>query len=192
MSKDFMKKLESISKEFADKNYIFDVILYGSIVKGKENPNDTDILLLFVEKPLKERIEIAQKFKNKIKGLVNKPHIEIAILRDFFDKSYFARQSFLAEGISLLTGETISRKLGFRGYSLFSYTLENLDHNKKTKFTYALIGRKGSGGAIKIVSAERLGRGSLLVPTAQSSFFEEFLITWGVNYKKKQILVSEI
>src|SRR3989344_4816313 len=136
MQENYLKYLISKSKKFAQKKEIFDIILYGSFVKGKEKPEDIDILLIFEKTSLKERTEIAHEFK---------------IL--------------------------ISKKF---------------DHNKKTKFTYALIGRRKEKGILKQLNILSPGRGVFEVSTENSLIFEEFLTKWNVVYTKKNILISQI
>ncbi len=190
MQKDYLKCLISKSKKFVKKNSLFDIVLYGSNVKGKLDSNDVDILLIFEEKPLKERLEIGQNFKSLIKQDL-KLDIKTINLKELFEKEFLARQGVLVEGLSLLYNKKFSERLGFEGYSLFSYNLKNLNHNNKTKFTYALIGRRGEEGMLKRVGALSLGKGSVKIPIENSIIFEDFLRRWSLDYKKKDILEAE-
>ena len=63
IQKDYLKFLESKSKSFEKDKGIFDIVVYGSNVKGKIEARDIDILIIFKEKPLAERVEITQRFK---------------------------------------------------------------------------------------------------------------------------------
>ena len=56
MLKELRKWLKS---EKADKA-IFDIVLYGSAVKGKYKPADIDIVVIFKEGTLKERLQKIQ------------------------------------------------------------------------------------------------------------------------------------
>ena len=56
------------------------------------------------------------------------------------------------EGYSLLSDMALAEKIGFKGYALFTYNLQKLNHNEKTKFIYALSGRKTEGLIKKISS----------------------------------------
>ncbi|MEK6855746.1 MAG: nucleotidyltransferase domain-containing protein [Nanoarchaeota archaeon] len=192
MSEEYLKRLESKSKNFVKQEKVEDVVIYGSAVKGKENPNDVDVVLIFEGIELKERLRIAQKFKEAVKGIIKNVHVETANLKDLFDKSYFARQGIINEGISLIRGESLAKRLGFIGYSLFAYHLKNLDHNQKTRFIYALTGRGNNKGIIDVTKAQHIGKGALLVPIENSIIFEDFLKAWKINYNKKQALISEI
>lgn len=181
--------LNSAVKKFVKKDEVFDVVLYGSAVKGKEEPGDIDVVFIFWDKSLKERLEINQKFKDIVKDKIKKLDVKSINFQDLFDNNNLARQGILIEGYSLLRGINLSQRFGFYGYALFSYKLKNLNHNEKTKFTYALIGRN-SEGMVKKVKGEQLGKGVIMVPIENSLFFQDFLDKWKVIYKKKNILVS--
>ena len=63
-----LKKLKKILKSEKGKS-IFDIVLYGSAVKGKSKPQDIDILVIFKYGSLKERLNKIQEIKNKLKRL---------------------------------------------------------------------------------------------------------------------------
>jgi predicted nucleotidyltransferase len=183
--------LESESKNFIKGKSIFDIVLYGSSVKGKIEARDIDILIIFQEKPLNERTEIAQEFKERINGKISNLDIKTINLSELFKTNFLARQSILTDGYSLIGGMPFSEKMGFLSCSLFTYNLKNLNHNNKTKFTYSLIGRGKNQGILKKLNAKSLGKGAFLLPVQDSSFFEDFLKKWEIDYIKKNILISE-
>lgn len=189
MLENYLKYLISECKKFAKKYDVFDIVLYGSAVKGKEKARDIDLLLIFKERKLKERANISQELKDILHKKIEKIDIKTINLEELFEKEFLARQGIFVEGYSLLYCTAFSKKLGFIGYALFTYNLKNLDHNEKTKFTYALIGRN-SQGMKKQLNAEHLGKGAITIPIENSLIFEDFLQKWKINYKKKHILVS--
>ena len=180
--------LSSQAKKFVKQHKIFDVVIYGSAVKGKDEPRDIDIMLIFLDRNLKERLDIVQNFK-QVSKKINKLDVKSMNLKDIFDNKFLARQGVLLEGRSLINEVTLADRLGFKSYSIFSYNLKNLNHNEKTKFTYALIGRK-EDGMIKKVEGEPLGKGAIIVPIENSIIFEEFLNQWNVKYNKRNALLS--
>ena len=192
IQKDYLRLLESESRAFEKDKSIFDIIIYGSNVKGKIEARDIDILIIFKEKPLEERAEITQKFKEKISRKIGKIDIKTINLSELFEANFLARQSILTEGYSLIDCLPISEKIGFLSYSLFTYKLKNLNHNDKTKFTYSLIGRGKNQGILKKLNAKPLGKGAVLLPTQNSSFFDDFLKIWKIDYNKRNILMSEL
>lgn len=181
--------LKSESKKFAGED-IFDIVIYGSSVMSKEEPEDIDIAIIFKEKGLKERLDIAHEFKNKIRVKIKNLDVKAINLIELFDSNFLAKQGIFAEGYSLVDGQAFSSKIGFKGYSLFTYSLKSLNHNEKTKFTYSLIGRKDKG-MIDKVGAVPLGKGAVIVPIEKGILFEDFLKQWKVNYKTKKALISE-
>jgi len=190
MQKKFLKHLVSISKEFAKNHKIFDIILYGSIIKGKLNANDIDILIIFENEVLKKRTEISQELKEIFKRQF-KTDIKTINLKEIFEMEFLARQGILTTGYSLLHNEEFAKRMGFKGFSIFTYNLKNMNHTEKTKFTYALIGRRDQNGIIKQINAIHLGKGVVKVPIKESILFEEFLSEWKINYNKKEILEAE-
>jgi len=188
MSGNYPKSLVSRSRDFRKSNReILDIIIYGSSVTGKSRPRDLDTMLLFKDLKLDKRLELAQEFRRALREEFPSADVKSMNLQDFFDRNFLARQGILLTGVSLITRERISEKLGFKSYSIFSYTLAGMDHNQKTKFNYALNGRTGAG-VLKLLKGVSLGRGSVKIPVENSSEFEEFLGRWGVKYRKEQSL----
>ncbi len=191
MPKNYLNYLISKCKKFTKKHNIFDVVLYGSAVKGKDEPGDIDLLIIFLDKSLEIRTKIAQEMKKIIKKEIKNIDVKTITLKELFDKDLLARQGIFTEGISMVHNIPFSKRLGFEGYTLFTYNLSNLGHNEKTKFTYALIGRN-KDGMIKKLEAIHLGRGVLIIPTKNSIIFKKFFEKWNINFKTKDILVSTI
>ena len=190
MQENYSKYLISQSKKFAKKNKIFDIVLYGSATKGKSKVRDIDILIIFTNESLRVRTNIAQELKEILREKIESLDIKTINLNELFQNEFLARQSILIESVSLIDNKPIATKLGFKGYSIFNYKLTNLNHNEKTKFTYALIGRN-SEGILKKLKAEKLGKGALLIPIENSITFEEFLTKWKINFKSQNILIPK-
>lgn len=173
------KHLESEKK---DKS-IFDIIIYGSSVKGKQTAYDIDILVIFLTGDLRERLEKIQGIKNKLKKIDMKQ----ILLQELFSSDFFARTGIFIEGISIFRNKPFSETLGFKAYSLFWYSLANMTHTQKVKFNYILAGRD-SKGIVTDLHGERLANGAIKIPIQYSLEFEEVLKANTVNYKKKDIL----
>ena len=58
-----LKKL--LEQEKKNKS-IFDIIIYGSSVKGTDKPGDIDIMVIFLEGSLRERLDYVQQIKSKM------------------------------------------------------------------------------------------------------------------------------
>jgi len=169
-------------------NDIFDIIIYGSIIKGKLKPSDIDVMIIFLKGKLAERLDRLQEIKNKIKKVVDmKIDIKQMVLKDFFSPGFFARTGVLLEGFSIFNNKPFSETMGFKAFSIFSYTLSGLTHTQKIKIGYILKGR-GSKGLIEQLNGKRLGSGAIKVPIETSIEFEEALQKNNIDYKKKNVL----
>lgn len=190
MQENYLRYLISQSKKFAKKNEIFDIVLYGSAIKGKSQARDIDILIIFTNEKLRVRVILAQQLKEILREKILNLDIKTINLNELFDKEFLARQSILIEAISLIDNKTIAEKIGFKGYTIFKYELKNLNHNEKTKFTYALSGRN-SPGILKKFKAEKLGKGVVQIPIENSITFEEFLTNWKIKFQSKNVLIPK-
>jgi len=71
---------------------------------------------------------------------------------------------------------------------LVTYSLENLDHSKKTLFGYALKGRTGQKGFVHGINGEAIGRNNVLVPINNLDKIKEFFATWKVKYEVRKFI----
>ncbi len=190
MLKKYQKSLGLICNKFKRKHKdIIDIVLYGSLVKGKIKSRDIDIMVIFLNTELKTRLEIIQELKRQLRVSLENVDVKSMNFSDFFDPTFLARQGILIEGISLIDKKSLAEKLGFKSYAIFTYNLANLSHTEKIKFNYALNGRKGTG-VLQNLKGMSLGKGVVQVPITTSLTFEEFLEKWNIQYKIKHALIS--
>lgn len=184
--------LEELKKclktELKDKG-IFDIIIYGSLVKNKEDPNDIDILVIFNEGNLKKRLDKIQSIKHKIKRK-EKIDIKGILWQELFQEEFFARSGVFLEGISIFTGKPFAERIDFNGFAIFVYNLTNKSHAEKVKFNYILSGRK-SEGLIKNLKGKHLAPGVIEIPIKNSLEFEDLLKKNNIRYFKKEVLVKK-
>ncbi len=183
MLKDLKKCLTS---ELKNKN-LFDIVVYGSSVKGKSIPRDLDILIIFSSGSLKERLDKLQKIKFKLKKISDKIDAKQILLKELFTSNFLARTGIIIEGISLSKEKRFSETMGFKAFSLFNYSLKKLTHTQKIKFNYVLSGRNQEG-IIKRLNGSRLVNGAAKIPIENSIEFEEVLRMHDIDYKKIDIL----
>ncbi|MFP4567542.1 MAG: nucleotidyltransferase domain-containing protein [Candidatus Woesearchaeota archaeon] len=188
------KNLRKSLKKYLNDKTIFDIILYGSVAKGSLEPNDLDLVIIFNEGSLENRLNKLQIIKNELKNKLSKEFKKLdlkqIVLEELFKESFFARTGILLEGISLKNVVPFSENLGFKGMCLYWYDLENLSHNEKVKFNYILAGRNNNKGILDLFNIQRLANGALLVPISKSYEFELILKNNKINYSKKNILVE--
>lgn len=187
ISEKLLASLNLKSKKLIEKNKdLIDIVLYGSIVKGRESLTDIDLMLIFFKRSLKERSDIAYEFKSSLE--IENIDVKTMNLEDFFNTEFLARQGLLTEGISLVDNKNLSERFGFNSFALFSYSLKNLSHNEKVKFNYALNGRT-TIGVLKRLEGKGIGLAVLLIPIKNKSIFEDFLKKWNVKYEAKEVLM---
>ena len=183
-----LKQLKNYLKAEKKDKTIFDIVTYGSAVKGKNIPNDIDIAVIFKEGTLKERLNKIQKIKEKIKIGI-KIDIKGILLEELFNSVFFARSGIIIEGISIFDEKPFANKLDFEGICLFIYDLKNKSHTEKVKFNYVLSGRNAKG-IIAQLEGRALGPGVIEIPIKNSLEFEEVLQMHHINYKKRNCLIQ--
>jgi predicted nucleotidyltransferase len=185
---DWIKKTNSIAKSYYNKykKKIFDIILYGSAARGKHKPRDIDILIIFKDVDKKEYFELPYELRKCLEKEGLKADVKGILIYELFDPKFLARQGLLIEGYSLIKNNLLSERFGFESYSLFAYSLKNLNHNEKTKFQYAFKGRRGEKGILEELSGITVGMGSVLIPIENSEKFKEFLDKWRIEYKERR------
>ncbi|MAF35615.1 hypothetical protein CL622_00675 [archaeon] len=183
-----LKQLQKCLKTEKKDRTIFDIIVYGSTIQGKEKPNDIDIVVIFHEGTLKDRLKKIQQIKKKIK-LDQKIDIKTILLHELFTPAFFARTGIFLEGISLFDKVPFSSKIGFSSHALFTYHLEDKTHTEKVKFNYVLSGRNDKG-MLKHLEAKRLRPGVLQVPIKNTHECEQILRLHKISYNKKEILIK--
>jgi predicted nucleotidyltransferase len=152
---------------------VFDIVLFGSAVKGKLGAEDVDVCIVFkrgtgIEKTLK---------KIRTDGV----HLTHLSLDALFSEPLWL--TLILEGESVLKEKRIAAMLGLSSAMIFTYDLRALEPAKKTAFYNAVLGR---GNLLKGMGAEPLGRGCVLVPMRKSEEFRAVLDRWGVAYSAKQ------
>lgn len=185
MFKELQKKLSIEQKN----KTIFDIVLYGSCVKGKSKPSDIDIAVIFRSGSLKDRLEYLQKIKRTI-TTSQKIDIKAILLEELFRPEFFARSGIFLEGISLFDGKPFAEKIGYTSSALFKYSLEDKSHVQKVKLNYILKGRNSSG-MIEKLKGTHLAPGVIEIPIAHALEFEEVLQKQEVQFQRKNILIQK-
>ncbi len=188
MLKLLKKYLESEKKDAA----IFDIIIYGSLAKGKTPIRDIDIAVIFLEGTLRDRLDKIQEIKAKLKKkITTEIDIKQITLQELFSADFLARTGILLEGESIFRRNKFCETLGFKASTLFWYSLAGLSHAQKVKFNYLLAGRTGMKGIITELGGERLASGAIKIPIQKSMEFEEILAQNNIQHKKKDILEAD-
>ncbi len=176
--------MTSAIKKIAAKNkQIYDVAVFGSVVRGKKQPTDIDIAIIMETKTTEEEnLLISQQLRQGLESLGKKINIEVVSFDDFLDESFLARQGILGESHLILHKKPFSEMLGFKTFVLFRFNLVGLSNSQKTKFNYALNGRKGSSGILEQLSCDHIGPGAIKVPVQKTEEFKSFLQTHRIKF----------
>jgi len=176
--------LKKICKDFAkkDKNVI-DIILFGSLAREKEKPEDIDIAVI-----LPDDIEVDRLEKQIFAKMKLPVHITVLKLKTLFKETLW--KTIIHEGISLINNKSISEKLGFESYVLFWYNLAKLKTIDKVRFSHALFGRSDGNGLLKKSNGKSLGKGVLLIPVDKEDEIRDLFYEWELPFERRRILAE--
>ncbi len=185
-------QLLEIARDFIkDHPEVFDVVLYGSAVLGKEQPNDLDLMILTRERlsPLKLR-DMILELKRKLSPIVPREKLDIraASLEELFDPNNLASLGIVVEGYSLTKEKPLAELMNGKAYTLFRFTLEGLERKDRVRFQYSLKGRDMKSGLLKELGGEQWGAWIVVIPVQHTYRFREFLELWNVKYEAFTIL----
>jgi len=189
----YIKRFEEIKRiaiELKEKYpEIFDIVLYGSTVRGKEHPRDLDILIIYlgIKKGDEKYYSIPFQLRNRLMDLgYQREELDIKGINisELFDPNFFASLGVLAEGYSLLKEHFLHELLNGESYAMFVYKLpKEWSHNTLNKFLHALKGRDGRSGIIGELKGSYVSRGVVLIPVWNTEKFKKFLELWKVDYE---------
>jgi len=170
---------------------VFDVVLYGSTVLGKEKPNDIDLMILTRGKlpPLKLR-ELILELKGDLSKAIPREKLDIRAMsiEELFDPNNLASLGVLVEGYSLRHGKNLAELINGKAYAIFRFTLDGLQRKDRVRFQYALKGRDMRSGLLRELNGEQWGAWVIAVPVQHTYRFREFLELWGIKYEAFTVL----
>ena len=163
------------------KKVVWDIVIFGSIVKDKQKPNDIDVAVVFSENDLK----LVERISAEIGSVSEKIHYNWIFLDEIGENPLW--MTLMLEGFSVKTGKKMSELFGCKTGVIFSYSLVNLEN--KSKFSHALTGRNGNSGKLDEVGGEMLAKGAVFVPAEKSDSFRDFLNYWKADYKMHKVII---
>ncbi len=165
---------------------IIDIILFGSAEKGKEKPNDVDVLLVFKKK---KNLALTQELKKIISLKISLPlGITSKTYEELFQPSYLARESLLTEGFSLINKISFAEGLGYKSSVLFIYQLKGKTPSERMRFYYSLYGRK-TQGMLKKLDAVKYTDTVIMCPVNNMEKMREYLHSWNIEFKETPLLI---
>lgn len=167
---------------------ILDIILFGSAARGKDRPNDIDILILFKEK---ENMDLSYELRKSLRDINLDASVTGKTYDGLFSTKFLPREDILSDGLSLISNKKLSDSFGYKAFMLFKYSLQGFNESKRMRFYYALEGRRKQKGMLKQLNGIKFTNAVVLVPIEVSDQFESFLNDWGLEIKKTRILIPE-
>jgi len=184
-----LQKLKSVIKNTITKN-IFDIVIYGSIVRGKEKYTDIDIAIIYKNKiAVEEKLLASQQLKNKLSFLDCDVDVKTINMYDLLDASFLARQGIIAEGYSLTRNKFLHELFGFKAYYEYKYNISIRSESKKKMFYYALKGRRSEKGIAQKTDSVSISNCVLRTPIQSSSEIEEVFLLHKIPFKKELCLI---
>lgn len=182
------KKFKSIIIDFykENKQEILDIVLFGSATRGKESPNDIDLLILFRNK---EDLELAYQLKKCLAGFMVEFNITTKTYHSLMMPGFLAKESFISEGFSIIRDQQIAEGLGYQNFMLFKYHLKGFSQSQRMRFQYSLHGRNKREGMIKELSMVKFSDQILLSPLENSERAKEYLESWKIEFEEIPILI---
>lgn len=180
-----LKEFSKLKKELLSKRkQIVDVILFGSLTRGKGKPGDIDLCLVF-----RDTINWVM-VKELQRKLGERYHLSALKVDDFFTKTHSLARTLLLEGVSLISGKRKADTFGLTAKLLYSYDLTKEKASKKVRFVYLLRGR-GKEGLVKKWGGEFVSSNTFIIPMDKDSEMQEILTEWKIRYKRKKILFMD-
>ncbi|MEW5896554.1 MAG: nucleotidyltransferase domain-containing protein [Nanoarchaeota archaeon] len=185
------QKLISAIKNFARNNAeVWDVIAYGSAVRGKEDARDVDLAIILSKKTgVDRKLSLAQGLKESLEKFFSSIDVKAIDIDDLFDANFLARQGIIAEGYRLIKKQSLAQSIGFRTFVFIKYSLKRLTYAQKKMLYYALKGRRGSKGVLETVGGELISRELLKIPIEASYTLEELLRMHKVSFTSESAMV---
>lgn len=167
--KNLTKKLKPLLKKYK----LNDIVIFGSFVRGKFNPNDLDIALIVKN----ENKELIFNAENEIKSICEKSDIIILNFDEIYEPLF---ASIFKEGFSILKEEFFYNLHGVEPLKLYKYSIKFLNPVQKVQF------ERGLNKIIKSINGVKIVRSVVLVPLNLSEEFEEFLKTWKIHFETER------
>lgn len=188
MLKELLKNKEFIKvyPKYLKNKKVFDIIIFGSAVRGKENPSDIDILIVFSSK---EDIDLVYGIRKELEKTCFNFQVIGKSYADVLSPNFTAREGILSEGYSLKNNNFISNLFGYSGFVLFKYSLHGLSNSEKMRFYYSLYGRGKGKGVLEHFEAIKFSDSSILSFIQNAEEIRLFLESKKILFKEVPVLI---
>lgn len=190
MLKELLKNREflKIIENYLKKEGILDIILFGSSIKGKETPNDIDILVLY-SKEDKAIYDLVYALRKELEKIYKNIDVVAEKYDDLFSSSFLAREAILSEGFSIKQKKYLAEGFGYTSFTLFKYELKGLSKSRRMQFYYSLYGRGKASGILKKNNCYKFSDSIIFSPIESSEIIKAFFDKWKIVYINFPILM---
>lgn len=186
MNTEFIKSCKEILKN----GYVLDIVIFGSSIRGKERPNDLDLLVVY-SNDFKDIIDENYKIKKILEKYIKNIQITGKKYKEIFEKSFLPRESILAEGFSISQNKFLSEGFGYKNFILFKYSLKNLSKSRRMTFYYSLYGRGDENGLLEKNNCIKFSDSIILSPISSSDLIKDFFESLKIEYINFPFLTTE-
>lgn len=177
-------RLNKVLKKYLLFDEIEDILLFGSVMKGKDKPSDIDLMIIFKDK-------INKKLEYEIRNKLSNIEINSIIKKELFFDSFIAREGLFLEGYSFKQKNQLSSALGFISVAFFKYDLSKIKGSNRTRFYYALMGRGKKEGILPSLDAKRFSENVIVCNYSNLEKLKDFFNNWNIEYFITPSLVPE-
>lgn len=183
----FRSEVNSFFRKNSD--VLLDIMLFGSTMRGKDNPNDLDLLILHKGDA---DLDLSYELKKKLKQFGFDAEITDKAYRELFNGAFKAREAILSEGYSLVYDSFVSNGLGYMNLILFRYDIKELSKSDRMRFYYSLYGRTADQkGILKETEAIKFSERVILCPVKNAERIKEYLEKWKIKFLEFPILIPD-
>jgi predicted nucleotidyltransferase len=184
------KELYKIIDRYLEKSEVIDILLFGSTARGKDSPGDIDFLIIFSDQ-VEDYLIISNNLRKELDKIYKNIEVIALKYRDLFSSTFLAREAVLSESYSFRNKEYLSRSFGYKNFTLFKYSLKNLNKSKRMQFYYSLYGRGKQKGVLENNQAIKFSKEIILALVENSEIFKKFFESWKLEYTEFPILIPE-
>ncbi len=184
------KELSKIVTGYLEMSEVIDILLFGSSVRGKDEPKDIDFLILFSDK-VEDSTKISYTLRKELEKLYSNVEVISKKYSEIFSSNFLPREALLSESYSFKNKEYLSRGFGYQNFILFRYSLKNLNKSKRMQFYYSLYGRGKEKGILEKNQAIKFSNEIVLALVDNSEIFKNFFESWKIEYVEFPVLIPE-
>ena len=185
----FKRLRKKLDLNWIKKNEVWDIVVYGSYTRGKVDARDIDLAIILSRiASVKKKMGLCQDLRTALSDKEYSLDVKAVDLNDLMNVGFLAREAILAEGRSLLRGDYLAERFGFRNFAIIEYSLRNLTPAKQKMFYYALQGRKKGTGILARIGGRIISKGVLQVPARHYEEMLDLFKQHGVGHKTMFVL----